>query len=157
MNLKKGVPHHQRFWTIGLTVALILLGQFLIAGAQTAKPEITITGADDTYEQALAQPTQFLRSINITPEEIQKQLEPHPHILVEGAGFVRNVGLASFTNTSGAQSAHSSIQVEGAGAARVVGLASFTELPEQQSSKPDIHVAGAGSVRNVGLVAPVGQ
>lgn len=154
MNLKKGVPHHQRFWTIGLTVALILLGQFLIAGAQTAKPQITTNGADDTFQQSLSQPTQFLKRLGITAEEIQKQLRVHPRIVVDRAGAVRNLGMVSFTS---AQLTQSNIQVEGVGAARVVGLASFTEVQDQQSSKPDIHVAGAGSVRNLGLVAPVGQ
>lgn len=150
MNLQKRVQHHQRFWTIGLTLVLILLGQFLIADAQTAKPKITTNGADDTFQQSLSQPAQFLKRVGITPEEIQKQLKVRLRIIVGGTGAVRSLDVVSFTTV---QQTQTSIQVEGAGSARVVGLATFTEVPDQYSPKPSIHVAGAGSVRKVDLIA----
>ncbi len=155
MKPKERTQHYQRSWAIGLTVALILLGQFLTAGAQTAKPKITTIGADDTFESVFSQPTKFLQAIGITPEELQRELEPRARIAVVGAGFTRDVGLVAFTDTQNAQ-AKSSIQVAGAGSARVLGLVAFTEISNPRS-KISIQVAGAGSVRNIGLVAPAAE
>jgi len=149
---KEHTQPHQRFWAIGLTVTLILLGQFLTADAQTTKPKITTVGADDTFESVFSQPVQFLQAIGITPEEVQRALEPRARIAVVGAGFTRDVGLVAFTDAQNTQ-ARSSIQVEGAGAARVLGLVAFTEIPNPPTGS-GIHVAGAGSVRDIGLVAP---
>ncbi len=152
MKPKEHIQLYQRFWATSLTVALILLGQFLTADAQTTKPKITTVGADDTFESVFSQPVQFMQAIGITPEEIQRALEPRARIAVVGAGFTRDVGLVAFTETQNTQ-VKSSILVEGAGSARVLGLVAFTELPNPPS-KTAIHVAGAGSVRDIGLVAP---
>lgn len=152
MKSRERAQHYQHFWATGLTVALILLGQFLTADAQTTKPKITTVGADDTFESVFSQPAQFLQAIGITSEEVQRALEPRARIAVVGAGFTRDVGLSAFTDTQNVQ-AQSSIQVAGAGSARILGLVAFTELPNPPS-KTAIHVAGAGSVRDIGLVAP---
>ena len=86
-------------------------------------PERTTVGADDTFEQVLSQPAPFLRELGITSGEIQRKLRKRARIFVVGAGFVRDEGLAA-----------------------------FTEIPNPPS-KTGIHVAGAGSVRDIGLVA----
>lgn len=157
MKLKEHIQHYRRFWAIGLTVALILLGQFLTADAQTAKSKITITGADDTFVQTLAQPAKFLQSLGITPAQVQQKLKPRPRIAVVGAGFVRNLGMAAFANLKNVQPIKSSIQVQGAGAARVVGLAALPGIQISQMVTATIQVQGAGSVRTIRLVAPEGQ
>jgi hypothetical protein len=154
VKLKKGVQYYQRFWVIGLIVALFMVNLITDTDAQALKSKITIGGADDTFERTLSQPAQFLQRIGLTPNEIQEQLRVRSRILVTGAGVVRNLEMVWFRS---AQAIQTSIQLEGAGAVRVVALAAFTEVTDQQSSKPGIHVAGAGSVRNVGLVAPVEQ
>lgn len=156
MKSRERIHWYLRFWAISLAVALILLGQFLIADAQTTKSKITVTGANDIFEQTLAQPAKFLQTLEITPEQVQKQLKARPRIAVVGAGFVRNLGATPLPGIQNARQAKSSIQVEGAGAARVIGLTAFAGI-SSSPSKPGIDVAGAGSVRNVGLVAPVVQ
>lgn len=128
MKRREYLYRYQRFWAIGMTVALIMLGQFLTAGAQISKPKITIVATDDIFEQTLSQPTQFLQDIGIMQEEVQHELEPRARISVVGAGFARNLGLVAFTNIQNTQ-AKSSIQVEGAGATRVLRLAAFMEPP----------------------------
>jgi hypothetical protein len=130
---------------------------FSAASAQESKPKIVTTGTDSTFEQALSQPTEFLQNIGITPEEVQHELRPRTRILVEGAGFTRDIGLVAFTDAQNSQGATSSIHVEGAGAARNLGLVAFTENPDPQSSKSGIQVAGAGSARDIGLVSPLSQ
>ncbi|MFN8494795.1 MAG: hypothetical protein U0350_44745 [Caldilineaceae bacterium] len=157
MKPKERTQHHQRFWLIDLTVILILLGQFLTAGAQTPKSKITVTGADDTSAQTLAQPEEFLQSLGISPAQVQQKLKPRPHIVVVGAGFVRNLGMVAFANLKNVQPIKTSIQVQGAGATWVVGLAALPGLQNAQVLTATIQVQGAGSVRGIKLVAPPGQ
>lgn len=154
MKVKEHIQYFTRFWVIGLVVALIIIRHLSATGAQVPKSKIITIGADDTFEQSLAQPTQFLQRMGSTPEEIQKQLKARPHIFVGEAGFVRNLEMTSFTSVPPIQT---SIQVEGSGSARIVGLTVFTEVADQQSSKLGIHVVDAGFVHNISLVAPLGQ
>ena len=121
MKPKERIQHYQHFWAIGLAVALVLLCQFLTAGAQTVKSKITTTGADATFESVLAQPVQFLQSLGFTPEQVQKQLKPRPRITVVG-GSMRNLGLAAFANLKNAKPVKSSIKVVGAGSVRAIKL-----------------------------------
>jgi hypothetical protein len=129
-----------------------MIGPFVATNAQTSKLQITATGAHSTFEHGLSQPAQFLQAIGITPEEVQRALEPRAHISVVGASFTRNLQLTAFTSTQNTQT-KSSIQVEGAGAARILELVAFTEIPNQLP-KSSIDVAGASFVRVIKLIAP---
>lgn len=158
------LPRYRQFWVTRLTVALLLFGQFLMAEAQTSQNTITTTGEDSKFEQTLIQPVEFLESLRIAPEELQRQLGERPRILVNGAGFVHNTGFEQVLvaptellesmgiDLEKAQSelrARPRILVNGAGFAHDVDLASFTDTQQVKSS---IHVVGASFARHAGLV-----
>jgi len=131
---KERPQYYRRFWTTGLAVVLFMLSQFLAVGAQTGKSPITTTAADSTFEPTLSQPVEFLEVLGLTQEEVQQQIKPRPRILVEGAGSVKYVGLASFANLKNDEPTGADIQVSAAGSVRIVRVMAFTELSNTEPS-----------------------
>jgi hypothetical protein len=145
------LPQYRRFWVRGMTVALLLFSPFLGAKAQISQSIITVTDEDNKFEQVMVEPLELLESLGITPEETQRLLGKRPRILVQGAGFVHDVGLASFTS---AQQAKSSIHVVGASFAHHEGLVALAEDPNSEQSESGITITSAGSTRGISLLSP---
>lgn len=152
MKSRERICWYKRCWVVALSFALLMASPFVAARSQTSKLKITAADAHSTFEHGLSQPTKFLQDIGITPEEVQRELEPRARISVVGASFTRDVGLVVFADVQNAQ-VRSIIQVKGAGSARVLGLVAFMES-SNPSPRSSIHVAGAGFVRDINLVAP---
>lgn len=138
MNTRLNNHFYGRFWAIGLTAVLFIIGQFAAKG-QTSPLKIAAPGAESTFEQPLFQPTQFLQSMGIALENVELQ-SARTRINVVGAGFVRDRGIISstftFTNTQISLKPKSDIQVIGASFADTISLVSpqFGDLTQQTST-----------------------
>jgi formylglycine-generating enzyme len=122
------------------------------ANAQTAKAVIVIAGAHSTFERALTQPTEFLRTLDTTVDAIEQALGPRPRIEIVGAGSASTLGLKSFTDF---QPPKFSVHIVGAGSARNLTLLESTGPLDIRPPQSAVTVMGAGSAREVALADPL--
>lgn len=136
----------------GLLVAALLMWSEYSAHAQTSKAGITITGAQSTFEQRLTQPKEFLSTLDISDEEVNRALGPRPRIEILGAGSASTLGLKSFTDF---QPPKFSVHIVGAGSARNLALLKSTSPLDIRPPQSAVTVMGAGSAREVALTDPL--
>lgn len=122
MNPKKSLQLDWRWWTFSLAGVLLLLGPFSAVDAQTSKLKITTTGAESVFAPVLSQPMKLMKALEITSEEIKKQLTAGPQISVSGAGYVRNLGLTALTKGQKSNQSLTGIKVSGASSVREFSL-----------------------------------
>ena len=142
-------------WIIGLILAALILGGASSTHAQTSQHRIILSDADGNFEQALAQPAEFLKNSGLSLEDILKLSNTRAAIQIRGAGFVRNFGLMGPEDVQNLQAATLRIGLVGAGAIGSIRLASFLQISHSQNSTVAIGIVNAGFVRDIGLVAPL--
>ena len=113
-------------WIIGLILAALILGGASSTHAQTSQHRIILSDADGNFEQALAQPAEFLKNSGLSLEDILKLSNTRAAIQIRGAGFVRNFGLMGPEDVQNLQAATLRIGLVGAGA---IGRGAFDWLP----------------------------